>query len=421
MDNGIRIDGLYELIVSGAPIKEFAAEAARLLENPVLIADCDLTCLGCSDDEVDNEAWRFMRSRKPDSTADIADAIFLESVEEKIRLTNRPVINSPSFSPHRFLDSQITWKGTVCGMVHVLEYNRPFQSSDKRILSEIVRALALPMNKCGMEGTRSLSSGELALRYLLHNDSLTSSLTKSPVFTLMNGHSYVVLVAQNADSADWNRPLSTAASVLAGYFTRSQSIVYQDKIVVLAQVPTQGGKINFEWKGIEGMLRQKSLVAAVSDPFTGYKDLSYFHEQACNALKLGSRFSRSCILFHYEDVGLYELFRAAESYIMKAPVYPPLKRLLDYDEENGTRYFKDLFIYLQNGENARQTAAVLSLHKNTVNYRVNRIEEITGEDLHDFQSLFRLQLSIRILYYREANTFAEKYDIPEEVLAWPVI
>lgn len=412
---------LYKLIVSGASIKSFVDVAARVLGNPVLVADCDMNCLGMSSDEVDDETWQFMGGRHMPANSDLADKILQENIEEKLRHSSRPVLNKMSSSPYRFLDTKITWKGSVYGILHVLEYNHEFRSEDRDIVGEVSRALALPMAEYGVNGAKSLSPGELALRYLLQESTFASSMTDGPVFTLEGQRKYIAIVAANAESLDWSRSLTTAVGTLSNCFVLCQGTVFEDKVVLLAQIPIKGGKLLHDWDLFEKMLARQRLTAAASNPFDDFHDLRCFYDQACNALQIGSRFSKSVHLFHYEDIGFYELLKSAEGYILHAPMYPPLQYLLEYDKENNTQYFRDLFIFLQNGGNVQATSRTLSLHKNTVNYRIKKIEEITGENLRNFRSLFRLHISVKIMYYREANTFSEKYHIPEDMLVWPVI
>ena len=55
--------------------------------------------------------------------------------------------------------------------------------------------------------------------------------------------------------------------------------------------------------------------------------------------------------------------------------------------------------YLQNACNTQRSARMLSLHKNTLLYRLGRIREILGCDLSSGEDQFMLQLSYRVLFY----------------------
>lgn len=74
-------------------------------------------------------------------------------------------------------------------------------------------------------------------------------------------------------------------------------------------------------------------------------------------------------------------------------------RLARYDREHGTELMDTLFIYLQNGCNTQRASKMLSLHKNTLLYRLGRIREILGFDLSSGEDQFMMQYSFRILFY----------------------
>ena len=72
---------------------------------------------------------------------------------------------------------------------------------------------------------------------------------------------------------------------------------------------------------------------------------------------------------------------------------PALAKLRKYDIDNGTEYYRTLFTYLLCERNQTLTAEKLFLHRNTLIYRVNRIEEIIGTDLKEERERLYLLLS----------------------------
>lgn len=54
---------------------------------------------------------------------------------------------------------------------------------------------------------------------------------------------------------------------------------------------------------------------------------------------------------------------------------------------------KTLLVYLRHERNVVETAQVLVVHRNTLNYRVRKIEEITGMDLNDADIRLRILLT----------------------------
>jgi DNA-binding PucR family transcriptional regulator len=74
-----------------------------------------------------------------------------------------------------------------------------------------------------------------------------------------------------------------------------------------------------------------------------------------------------------------------------------LEILLDADAKVGSVYVDTLRSYFKNNQNVTQTAQELFVHRNTINYRINKIRELLEDDFDD--SLIRLHLQIAIMAY----------------------
>ena len=64
-------------------------------------------------------------------------------------------------------------------------------------------------------------------------------------------------------------------------------------------------------------------------------------------------------------------------------LHPALEKLKAYDAANQSDLYNTLKVYLLNDRNAQRCASILYLHRNSLQYRVKRIQEITGVDLND--------------------------------------
>ena len=75
-------------------------------------------------------------------------------------------------------------------------------------------------------------------------------------------------------------------------------------------------------------------------------------------------------------------------------MHPAIGILSEIDEGEHTTHLADLAAYLASGRNATATARALHVHKNTMYYRLRRIEELADVDLSDEETCFVLQLSL---------------------------
>lgn len=76
-----------------------------------------------------------------------------------------------------------------------------------------------------------------------------------------------------------------------------------------------------------------------------------------------------------------------------ALMHPALETLRRYDEANRTNLLNTLRVYLDYDRNAQQCANVLYLHRNSLQYRVRRIQEIAGINLDSSEERTYLRLS----------------------------
>lgn len=119
--------------------------------------------------------------------------------------------------------------------------------------------------------------------------------------------------------------------------------------------------------------RQKSLEK--------YK-LSY--EQASKCINLAIKQKQKNMIYYYEQLGLYQLFYDINNKtLLENFVHNILYSLIAYDKKYNTNLIQTLEVYLNKNCNLNQTAETLFIHRNTIKYRLQRIEEITNTSLND--------------------------------------
>ena len=74
-------------------------------------------------------------------------------------------------------------------------------------------------------------------------------------------------------------------------------------------------------------------------------------------------------------------------------LHPAINRLAKYDRENQADFLHTLEIYLDNDCNAQKCGRLLFLHRNSLVYRIRRIQEIAGCNLSDPQERAYLRIS----------------------------
>ena len=135
-----------------------------------------------------------------------------------------------------------------------------------------------------------------------------------------------------------------------------------------------------------------SYTLGVSGLFSDLTQLDVYIEQAAKAFAYGEGVRIDSRIFFYEDrqteIIKSELTRSG---ISAAPEPQLLRMLREYDTENETCYEQTMICYLNNFGDKQKTTAQLGIHRNTLKYRLDKVEELCGvnpEDVHFLRKLF---------------------------------
>lgn len=111
--------------------------------------------------------------------------------------------------------------------------------------------------------------------------------------------------------------------------------------------------------------------------------------------------------------GLYEFGDLALEYQLTRPG-PAMNRLAAAIDplEQHPGLLQTLLLYIQNNLRRQDTARMLNLHRNTVDYRLRRIQELTGYDPAKQSGLFHLQCALIAHAYRRSQR-KEQAGLPE--------
>jgi len=79
--------------------------------------------------------------------------------------------------------------------------------------------------------------------------------------------------------------------------------------------------------------------------------------------------------------------------------HPAVLKLKHHDSENGTEYYHTLLTYFFYNQNVFETAQHLFIHRNTLNNRLKKINELIDVDLTEGEVIFQIAYSYKLLSY----------------------
>ncbi|CAM3774565.1 Transcriptional activator PmfR [Pseudomonas reidholzensis] len=71
--------------------------------------------------------------------------------------------------------------------------------------------------------------------------------------------------------------------------------------------------------------------------------------------------------------------------------------LIDYDVQNGSQLIHTLRVFLEQNRSWQKSSQILNVHKQTLVYRIRRVEEITGRSLDDTEGVVALWIALRAM------------------------
>lgn len=136
------------------------------------------------------------------------------------------------------------------------------------------------------------------------------------------------------------------------------------------------------------------LTIGISMPFSAMDTLAAAHLQSVFAIE-ESGYEDG--FFYCRDFAFSYLLRILErEELTRSLLHPAVEILHQYDQENGSELLKTLRVYMQESMNQIHTSDALFVHRNTLKYRLARIQELTDIDLTDADEKLYLSLSLRL-------------------------
>lgn len=102
-------------------------------------------------------------------------------------------------------------------------------------------------------------------------------------------------------------------------------------------------------------------------------------------------------ILSYDDLGIYKILcQDLLTEELKDFYNKTLKILVDYDKKKSTELVKTLEAYFKYNGNLSKMSEYLFTHYNTILYRINRIEEITGMKLDNPNDRLNMEIALKI-------------------------
>lgn len=308
----------------------------------------------------------------------------------------------------RRICAKITINQKIAGYYTVLEYNKPFEDSDIELASLICDAISSEMQKYSNLSDIKDPAFENFIIDLLDNKITSADVVAERCKSLdrqMAGKYYLLSI--NIDNYDHTRSLIPyMRDYLEKIISGARAVAYHNHIIVI--IGYDGEKL-FNKENLQNLiefLRKNKMRAGLSQCFDDFFNLRKYYKQSVECLKVGYKVNKRETFYMYDDYAMHIMINICSKHQdITDFCHPALLNLIEYDKKHKTNYVGSLLAYINHAKNLISAADALFIHRNTMSYRIGKIQKIAGIDFNNDNLLMQIFLSYKILNLKGTFSF----------------
>jgi sugar diacid utilization regulator len=403
---------LTNMVLKGCTIKDIAKEISSLLNKDVIIYDSFFNIKAHSFNGETVKA-EFMIDRKEVSDR-LGDTLPWEYF---YRVKETPVV----FNPIVVSEDILGWMGIVGERLPLKEMDRITAERGRTILA----LEFLKQNE--IQEIEQRLKGDFLENLLIDQDrEYVKRCAESYGYDFTKEHCIVAMELNRKDDAvNRNDSLDRqsfirrknifyiTSRIVLGFFPDSIIITRGNYIVTILQLPDGDNAKPVKETIIDmveaiiyemsGYYSDFSISAGVGGKCSDLFELRSSYEDAMKALKILSRLPGKSPVIFFDDMEVKKFLLNNEPEELRDFVYKNLGNLLNYENSSRDEFIKTLRQYIRSNGNWSLTRQKLHIHGNTLNYRLNRIKDILGLDLDNYNDRLKIQLALEIMDFLDIS------------------
>ncbi|MEL7654452.1 MAG: helix-turn-helix domain-containing protein [Bacillota bacterium] len=405
-DSSRLLDGsasLLECIIRGKEIREVIETGYEILNNPIMLMDTSYKVLSYkTDTTVNDEVWNDLVTRGYSSYKYVTKFKY-ERIIEKILRNDDPIILDTGVAEKiRRILGKIQVNDKCMGYLAILEYKQSFQSQDLKIAKLICEVISSIMKEDKWQKNAIGLMWENLIQDLLEgrvieaselNDRLQSS-------EWVPGKNMCMV---SVDMSRFNDPsfIDYFRLQIHKLVPQCRSIYYNNAVSIIIEF---GDAATYEIhiSSIISFLKENGLHAGCSESFSDLFDIGRYYNQSRKALFFGELMDPKKWMAKYKNYVLNDfVYDASRNLDIKSFCHEGVLKLHEYDKSNSTEYYRTLYEYLKNDKNVIATSEALFIHRNTVNYRLEKIKELLGIRLRETEETIHILITYKMMEIME--------------------
>lgn len=395
---------MLECLVRGNSVQEIIDVGYELLGNPIQLMDTSLKTIAFTKDvKTDVPIWNDFVAFGKTSFEVLSNLINHVDFESILNSKDPKVYESDIFN-FKWTGLPVYAKGMIIAHTTVFGFNKPFNDADLNILAELCNAISLTMQKSQLTLHSKKQAYDFFIKNMLSDNykEIDKMEEKLKYFNLTAKRNWYLVTVDISEFDHSMFTLEYLQGTLESLIPNASSVVYDQKILIILKHDGIKDLTIHDLPAFVDFLKKGEIYAGVSRRFHSFGDLRANYLLSAIASNVAVKLKIQGNLLFYDDCIPQLVIDLAHQHLSREDLCnSSLLRLIEYDKNNLTPFTQTLFHYLTNDRNIASVANSLHVHRSTVLYRIERIQEILERRMEDSEFRFNLLLSFKILNYEE--------------------
>lgn len=390
---------LLECIIRGKEVREVIETGYEILNNPIMLMDTSYKVLSYkTDSRVNDEVWDDLVTKGYSSYKYVTKFKY-ERIIEKILKSDDPILLDTGVAEKiRRILGKIEVNGKCMGYLAILEYKQSFQSQDLKIAKLICEVISSIMKEDKWQKNAVDLMWENLIRDLLegrvYEDAELNDRLQSCGWVPGRNMCMVCIGMSRFNDPSFIDYFRLQLHKIAPL---CRSVYYDDAVSILIEF-RDAADFDRQMDRIIAFLKENGLYAGRSGFFSDLFEIRRYYRQSRKALFFGGYENPKRRMADYSDHIMNDFVHEASEHVSLLDFcHEGVLILHEYDCKNGTDYFRTLWEYLKKDKNVIATSEALYVHRNTVNYRLEKIKELLGTPFRETEETLHILMTYKML------------------------
>lgn len=382
-------------------------QAQEFLVNPVMLVDQAFNALAMAPKrKLGIDSWDRLLQGQGVELGDLKQA------QKVINRFSKKNITSPQIIPYQESDGRNvrrmiaaavgSGQKTPCGGMEIIELERPFEPQDRLLAERICQLLCHHILRAPEPARVTRMEEQLLYDLLLYTPREREKLERRiKQFGCFREDQFYFLAILPLSKASQQITSSNLRTLLTDEYPEGWCVLMKEQLILV--VPALDNS-DAEIKLAESLSKTGERMGQtifLSMPVHSLFDLKRVWEFDTQAIRLAGTLNDrpGCrrIAEFFEQVFFKTL---SQETALSGFIHPMLWELRRYDEENHTDLLNTLCVFLGRNCDLNEAAGLLYIHRNTLLYRLRRIEKILHINLKDLGTRQVLSLGCKLMMYQ---------------------